>query len=161
MNIIEIYKKYHLPEHLQMHMLRVATCSSLIIDNWNGTMIDKESIIRASLLHGMENMAKISDDELIYIGRVIENMIYERISEHTIKYKDKLFSKAGEGYQFITKIEFGNEDEVEGKCIFKDYESKNNIISLGVLPDKENTRADVYADILTIEDIKIGIATLQ
>ena len=64
MNIIEIYKKYHLPEHLQMHMLRVATCSSLIIDNWNGTMIDKESIIRASLLHDMGNMAKISEDEI-------------------------------------------------------------------------------------------------
>ena len=64
MNIIEIYKKYHLPEHLQMHMLRVAACSSLIIDNWNGTMIDKESIIRASLLHDMGNMAKISEDEI-------------------------------------------------------------------------------------------------
>ena len=36
MNIIEIYKKYHLPENLQMHMLRVAACSNLIIDNWNG-----------------------------------------------------------------------------------------------------------------------------
>ena len=34
MNIIEIYKKYHLPENLQMHMLRVAACSNLIIDNW-------------------------------------------------------------------------------------------------------------------------------
>ncbi len=33
MNIIEIYKKYHLPENLQMHMLRVAACSNFIIDN--------------------------------------------------------------------------------------------------------------------------------
>ena len=64
MNIIEIYKKYHLPENLQMHMLRVAACSSLILDNWNGTIIDKESIIRTSLLHDMGNMAKISDDEI-------------------------------------------------------------------------------------------------
>lgn len=36
MNIIDIYNKYHLPENLQMHMLRVAACSNLIIDNWNG-----------------------------------------------------------------------------------------------------------------------------
>lgn len=64
MNIIEIYKKYHLPENLQMHMLRVAACSNLILDNWNGTMINKEAIIRASLLHDMGNMAKISDDEV-------------------------------------------------------------------------------------------------
>ena len=97
----------------------------------------------------------IPKDELIYIGRVIENMIYEKISEDTIKYNDKLFRKAGEGHQFITKIEFGNENEVEGKCIFEDYETENNIISLGILPDKDNVRADVYANILNIEDIEI------
>ena len=62
MNIIEIYKKYHLPENLQMHMLRVAACSNLIVDNWNGPEIDKESIIRVSLLHDMGNMVKITED---------------------------------------------------------------------------------------------------
>ena len=62
MNIIEIYKKYHLPENLQMHMLRVAACSNLIIDKWNGQKIDKESIIRVSLLHDMGNMVKIPED---------------------------------------------------------------------------------------------------
>lgn len=97
----------------------------------------------------------IPDDELVYIGRIIDNMKYERISEDTIKYNDILFTKVGDGHQFITKIEFGNENEVEGKCIFEDYESENNIISLGILPEKENTRADVYADILNIEDIEI------
>lgn len=64
MNIIEIYKKYHLPENLQMHMLRVAACSNLILDNWEGPEIDKYAIIRASLLHDMGNMAKISDDQI-------------------------------------------------------------------------------------------------
>ena len=97
----------------------------------------------------------IPDDELIYIGRIIENMRYERMSKDRIKYNDTLFSKTGEGHQFITKIEFGNEDEVEDKCIFEDYEAENNIISLGILPDKENVRADVYADILNMEDIEI------
>lgn len=62
MNMIEIYKKYHLPQNLQMHMLRVAACSNLIIDNWNGPEINKESIIRVSLLHDMGNMVKISED---------------------------------------------------------------------------------------------------
>ncbi len=63
MNIIEIYKKYHLPENLQMHMLRVAACSNLIIDNWEGTQIDSKAIIRVCLLHDMGNMVKISEDE--------------------------------------------------------------------------------------------------
>lgn len=62
MNIIEIYKKYHLPENLQMHMLRVAACSNLIIDNWTGKEIDKESIIRVCLLHDMGNIVKIPED---------------------------------------------------------------------------------------------------
>ena len=62
MNIIEIYNKYHLPENLQMHMLRVAACSNLIIDNWKGPQIDKQAIIRVSLLHDMGNMLKIPED---------------------------------------------------------------------------------------------------
>lgn len=97
----------------------------------------------------------IPDDELIYIGKVIENMNYERLSEDMIKYNNTIFNKTGEGHQFITKIEFGNEDQVEGKCIFEDYEAKNNIISLGILTDKGNIRADVYADILDIQDVNI------
>lgn len=63
MNSIEIYQKYHLPENLQMHMLRVAACSNLIIDNWNGPEIDKEAIIRVCLLHDMGNMVKIPESE--------------------------------------------------------------------------------------------------
>ena len=62
MNIIEIYNKYYLPENLQMHMLRVAACSYLIIDNWKGPEIDKEAIIRVCLLHDMGNIVKIPED---------------------------------------------------------------------------------------------------
>lgn len=62
MNVLEVYKKYHLPENLQMHMLRVAACANLILDNWNGKEIDKNAIIRVSLLHDMGNILKISED---------------------------------------------------------------------------------------------------
>lgn len=96
----------------------------------------------------------IPDDELIYIGTVIENMKYERISENKIKYNNMIFNKTGDGHQFIKNIEFGDKNQVEGKCIFEDYEAENNIISLGILLDKENEKADVYADILGMEDIK-------
>ncbi len=106
-------------------------------------------------LNNNKVLVVIPDDELIYIGEVIENMKYERISESEIKYNNIIFTKTGEGYQFITNIEFGNENQVEGKCIFEDYEYGNNIISLGILPEKENAKADVYADILSIEDIEV------
>ncbi len=62
MNIVKIYNKYHLPENLQMHMLRVAACSNVIIDNWNGPEIDVKAIIRVCLLHDMGNIVKIPED---------------------------------------------------------------------------------------------------
>ncbi len=62
MNIIKIYNKYHLPENLQLHMLRVTACSNLIIDNWNGVEIDNQAIIRVCLLHDMGNIVKIPEN---------------------------------------------------------------------------------------------------
>ena len=65
MNIIDIYKKYELPENLQMHMLRVAACCMQISDNWNSDIkIDSDSLIRIALLHDMGNMAKMSDNQI-------------------------------------------------------------------------------------------------
>ncbi len=107
-------------------------------------------------LSGSKVLVIIPDDNLIYIGSVIENMDYKKISKDKIKYNSIIFNKTGEGHQFITNIEFGNEDEVEGKCIFEDYEYEDNIISLGILTDK-GVRADVYADILELKDIIIKI----
>ena len=99
----------------------------------------------------------IPDDELIYVGCVIENMNYEILSDDSISYNNRVFNKTGSGHQFIIKIEIGNEEEVEGNCIFEDYESDSNIISLGILTDKNNIKADVYAEILKLDDIKIII----
>lgn len=97
----------------------------------------------------------IPDDELIYIGEAFEDLKYERVAENQIKYNNIIFTKTGDGHQFITNIEFGLEDEVEGKCTFEDYESENNIISLGILTDKENKVADVLADIISLSEIQI------
>ena len=97
----------------------------------------------------------IPDDGLIYIGEAFEKLNYERITENQIKYNHMIFTKTGDGHQIITNIEFGLEDEVEGKCIFEDYECENNIISLGILTDKNNKVADVLADILDLDEIQI------
>lgn len=122
---------------------------------WYSIEEDKTASYIKCELSNDEVLVVIPDDELIYIGRVIKNMEYERISEDKIRYNNEIFNKTGDGHQFIINIEFGNVEEVEGKCIFEDYESENNIISLGVLTDKEDIRADVYADILNIDEIEI------
>lgn len=102
MNIIEIYKKYHLPENLQMHMLRVAACSNLIIDNWNGEEIETDSIIRVSLLHDMGNMVKIPED--------FSN------DEEFIKIRKKYFDKYGTNDHEIN-LEIGKQEGLTEKEI--------------------------------------------
>ena len=100
MNIIEIYKKYHLPENLQMHMLRVAACSNLIIDNWNGVEIDNKAIIRVCLLHDMGNIVKIPED-------------FSKDQEF-LKIRKKYFDKYGTNDHEIN-LEIGKQEGLTGQ----------------------------------------------
>lgn len=113
MNIISIYKKYHIPKNLQMHMLRVAACSSMISDNWHGTEIDRNAIIRVCLLHDMGNIAKIqdnpdNDEEFLHIREQYLNKF--GLDDHSISLD-------------IGKAEGLNNYELE---LMKNKESKRN-----------------------------------
>ncbi len=122
---------------------------------WYTIEEDKSASYIKCELSNNKVLVVIPDDELIYIGEAFENLNYEKLTENQIKYNDMIFTKTGDGHQIITNIEFGLEDEVEGKCTFEDYEAENNIISLGILTDKNNKVADVLADILDLEEIQI------
>lgn len=63
-NILDIYKEYGVPQHLQMHMLRVAACSKKVVDNWTGEKLNIESLYRVLLLHDMGNIVKIAKEEV-------------------------------------------------------------------------------------------------
>lgn len=121
---------------------------------WYSTEEDKENQYVKCTLSRNKVLIIIPEDNMVCIGEVIGNMEYKRLTTEKIEYNNKVFCKTGEGHQFITNIEFGKEKEIEGKCIFEDYENGNKVISLGVLTDK-NVRADVYANIVEIKDIKI------
>lgn len=61
MTILEIYKKYKIPHHLQLHILRVGAVATLIIDNINHELVtefDRNLIITICLLHDMGNVIK-------------------------------------------------------------------------------------------------------
>ena len=131
--------------------------STIKTKTWYSIEEDMTALYVKCELSNNKVLVIIPDDELIYVGCVIENMNYERLSDDSISYNNRVFNKTGSGHQFIMKIEFGNEEEVEGNCIFEDYESDSNIISLGILTDKNNIKADVYAEILKLDDIKIII----
>ena len=100
MKILQIYNKYHLPENLQMHMLRVAACSNLIIDNWTGPDIDKQAIIRVCLLHDMGNIVKIPED-------------FSK-DEEFIKIRKKYFDKYGTNDHEIN-LEIGKQEGLSEK----------------------------------------------
>ena len=100
MKILQIYNKYHLPANLQMHMLRVAACSNLIIDNWTGPDIDKQAIIRVCLLHDMGNIVKIPED-------------FSK-DEEFIKIRKKYFDKYGTNDHEIN-LEIGEQEGLSEK----------------------------------------------
>ena len=97
----------------------------------------------------------IPNDETICIGEVIDNMEYKQIDKDTISFRDDTYKKVGSDYQLVKEIEFGDFTNTEGECEFIDYESKdgNKTISLGLLKPS-NERADVYASVIDIKDIK-------
>lgn len=118
-----------------------------------GIKEDEEAYYYKCIMNTGDTLVIIPDDNLLYIGKEIENMEYERTEKTVLKYNGKTFNITGDGNQFIKNIEFG--ENVEGKCIFEDFESEDQIISLGFLPDK-NERADILADIIEVEDIKFS-----
>lgn len=129
----------------------------------------KEYIVKTKTLYGIEEDKKayyykcimntgdtlviIPDENLLYIGKEIKKMKYERPAIDRIIYNEEIYHKTGEGNQYIKKIEFGT--DVEGKCVFEDFECHNKIISLGILTEKNNERADIWANIIDVKDIKI------
>lgn len=98
----------------------------------------------------------IIPDELVYLGKVIDNMQYEEIENGKILYNGKEYISTGSDYQLAKKIEFGNKVNTEGECQYWDYENEdtNTIISLAILTEN-NKRADILANIIDIKDIKI------
>ena len=142
MNIIEIYNKYHLPENLQMHMLRVAACSNLIIDNRNGKEIDKESIIRVCLLHDMGNMVKIPED-------------FSK-DEEFIKIRKKYFEKYGTNDHEIN-LEIGKQEGLTEKeiIILDGKRSRKNEETLK--SDSYERKICAYCDQRVAPDGVVGI----
>ena len=113
---------------------------------------DEDAYYYKCILNTGDTLVIIPYDDLIYIGKEIENLKFRRPEESVLFYNENLFVKVGDGNQFIKNIEFGT--GIEEKCIFEDFVSQDQIISLGYLPDEER-RADILADIIDIKNIKV------
>lgn len=142
MNILEIYERYGIPENLQMHMLRVAACSNLIIDNWEGNDLAREAIIRVSLLHDMGNILKISED-------FSDN---PKFIENRKKYFEKYGTNEHEANLEIGKLEGLSEYEIE---ILDGKRSRKNEETL--ISDSYEIKICAYCDQRVAPDGVIGI----
>lgn len=57
LKITEIYKEYKIMPNLQMHQLRVAAVAKMICDSMD-IELDKDKVLKATLLHDMGNVIK-------------------------------------------------------------------------------------------------------
>lgn len=87
MTVSQIYTQFGTPEYLQLHMLRVASLASLLLDSWIGDEIDKKSVLIACLFHDVAkpitfDMSKqeqfvSSDKELEVLQRHHDELIFK------------------------------------------------------------------------------------
>ncbi len=59
MKVVEIYRKYKIPDHLVLHMLRVSALAKIITDSSDD--IEGENVLQACLLHDLGNIVKFVD----------------------------------------------------------------------------------------------------
>ena len=111
MKINEIYDKYKIPKILRNHMYRVAAVGSIICDSLSKDIfLDKDVVIKTSLLHDMGNLIKIYmvDSSFIQNG---EREILE-------KDRDKFLLK------------YGNEEHIVTQNILKEIGVSENILEI-------------------------------
>jgi HD domain-containing protein len=58
MTIAQIYKKYHITQTLQEHMLSVAAIAAFIADHWTEAPLDRNLLATSLLLHDLGNLVK-------------------------------------------------------------------------------------------------------
>lgn len=91
MKIREIYKKYSVPPNLQEHMLRVASVTKFITEHWVGVNLDKDKLVKASLLHDLGNIVKFNFDKYPhFLGAEAKNIEFWKNKQKEIisKYGD-------------------------------------------------------------------------
>ncbi len=85
MKIFEIYKKFGIPPNLQQHMILVAGVAEFIARNWKNGRIDKNKLIKASLVHDLGNIVKFNFDKYPeFLGDEVKNINYWKEKQEEI-----------------------------------------------------------------------------
>lgn len=145
------------------HLLSIQANNKLTIDNNTYDIISKASYsLRDDSstnyfkinLSNRKTLVIIPDDNIAYLGEIVSNLSYQRLNDNEIIFNHTKYHKTGAGYQIISEINFGNPDQVEGECIFEDFESEDgHAISLGIFANGQ--RADIVAQFIQPDNIEV------
>ena len=116
------------------------------------TLEDKNEIYYKAVLSGHKILV-ILDDEVSYLGEIVPNLNYVKNQDGTITYNNRVYKLVGKGNQKVIEKIFGADEMIEKDCLFTDYECDENVISLGILTDKNNEIADVVAKYISKSEI--------
>lgn len=96
-------------------------------------------------------------DNFLYFGKDVGSLPYDFPTPNKINYSNLIFTKIAEDYQIVKTVEFGSLIDTEGEVKFIDYKcesNENKIISVGLIVRLQK-RADIIADVLKLQDIKL------
>ena len=93
-------------------------------------------------------------DDYMYFGYVGEAMKCGFPSPDALEFEGDVYKKDADDYQIVKQFVFGNCLTMEGEVQFSDYSYENKIISLGLIT-RTGKRADVYAEVIDIEDVEV------
>jgi len=152
MKIVEIYRKFGIPPNLQQHMIWVAGVAEFITDHWKGGQIDKNRLIKASLVHDLGNIVKFNFDKYPeFLGEEIKNIEFWKQKQ------SEIISKYGSDDHLVTQ-KMLNEIGLDNKSI--------EVISAKSFANAVETlnSNDWYLKILLYSDMRVlpfGICTLE
>ena len=75
-------------------------------------------------------------------------------SPETLEFEGNLYKKDADDYQMVKQFVFGDFLTMEGEVQFSDYSYEDKIISLGLLT-RTGKRADVYAEVIALEEVEV------
>ena len=141
MLITEIYKKYRVTPQLQEHHLRVAAVAKQICDNLS-VNIDKETIIKACLIHDLGNILKFD------LTRFPEFLEPEGL-EYWEKVKADVVSKYGTGDEHEVTMKMAKEIGVSVDVI-------DCVDHFGFSQAIDNQRRPLKNQICAYADMRVG-----
>ncbi len=93
-------------------------------------------------------------DDYMYFGYVGEAMNCDFPTPDVLEFEGNIYNKDVDDYQMVKEFVFGDYLSMEGEVKFSDYSFDDKIISLGLIT-RTGKRADVYAEVITIDDVRI------